>query len=139
MSTFQNQVNADQLDKNVLFVLSQHVGKQNAIPRWEMAEKIFNIQIPRTAQNDDNVQDREIRYAIGRLRGQGYLICDLGDGNGRYLAETETEFWEMYNAYVKPIRTRAGVARAMKLAAQKKFPNLLQPALFDFERSIDEL
>ena len=82
-------------------------------------------------QNDDNFYDREIRYSVGRLRTEGHLICDLGDGAGRWMAANEKEFWEFYSYYVKPIKSRAETIRAMKKAAEQKWPNLMQPSLFD--------
>ena len=121
----------DQLDSDVLFHLGYHIGKQNAADRWELVEKIYGVAVPQSERNDDNLFDREIRYAVGRLRLKGHLICDLGNGNGRWLAANEDEFWEFYAYYVKPIKSRAEVARALKAAAQERFPNLLQPSLFD--------
>lgn len=121
----------DELDRKVLFWIQKHAGKANAINRWELAENVFDVHIPIFEQNDDNLLDRDIRYAVGRLRADGHLICDLGDGSGRYMAETEHEFWEFYSYYVKPIQARANVAKAMKEAAKAKWPNLLQPSLFD--------
>jgi hypothetical protein len=121
------------LDRSLLYILNQHIGKDRAVERWELVETVFGERVPEHMRHDDNLDDREIRYAIGRLRKQGYLICDMGNGNGRYLASNENEFWEYYGSYVKPIRERAEVARAMKKAALKRWPNALQFSLFNFE------
>lgn len=123
----------EQLDSEVLYVLGWHVGQNNAIDRWDLVEKVFGQPVPMELRNDDNLQDRDIRYSVGRLRIKGHLICDLGDGNGRWLAENEAEFWKFYSYYVKPIQARAEIARAMKDAAMRQWPNLLQPNLFDLE------
>jgi hypothetical protein len=120
----------DQLDIEVTFVLSKCVGKGHTISRWAMVERIFGLPVPEHLQNDSNPQDRLIRASVNRLRKQGHLICDLGDGQGWYLAATAEEFWEMYHFYVKPLRERAEVAQAMKRAARKQFPDLMQPSLF---------
>jgi hypothetical protein len=122
----------DELDRTVLYIMLRHQGKKNRVGRWELVEQVFGVPVPAQEQNDDNLLDREIRYSIGRLRAQGYLICDLGDGAGRWMAATEAEFWEFYSYYVKPIKSRAEVARALKSAAQKQFPNLMQPSLLDY-------
>jgi hypothetical protein len=119
------------LDKYLLYVLNSHVGKEKAVERWDLVETVFGEHVPAPLRNDDHPQDRDIRYAIGRLRKQGHLICDLGDGNGRYLAATEAEFWELYNYYVKPIKARAEVARAMRKAAIHRWPNALQYSMFN--------
>jgi hypothetical protein len=84
-------------------------------------------------RNDDNIHDREIRLSIGRLRAEGHLICDLGDGNGRYIAANETEFWEMYSRYLKPIKKQSDTLRAMKKSAARQWPNILQMSLFELE------
>lgn len=129
----------DELDLAVIHILFGHVGKANRVERWDLVRQVFGTAAPLSMQNDDHPQDREIRYAVSRLRRRGYLICDLGDGNGRYLAANENEFWELYNYYVKPIKARAEVARALKKAAAQKFPNLLQPSLFTVIESVDDL
>lgn len=126
------KITDEQLERELIFILNQHVGKGNAINRWELVAKLFE-PVPLYLQNDDNIQDREIRYAVSRLRAQGHLICDLGNGNGRYLAANEAEFWELYTYYLKPIQSRSAVLRAMKKAAQAKWPNVLQPSLFSFD------
>lgn len=122
----------EQLDREVLHILLHHQGKANRIDRWDLAEQVFGGSVLPEHRNDDNQYDRDIRYSVGRLRAQGHLICDLGDGAGRWMASTEAEFWEFYSYYVKPIKSRADVARALKKSAQEKFPNLMQPSLFDF-------
>lgn len=122
----------DELDRAVLQFLLRHQGKRNAVDRWELVEQVFGEPVPPEEQNDDHPQDREIRYAVGRLRKQGYLICDLGDGAGRWMASNADEFWEFYHYYVKPIKAKADVARALKKAALEQFPGLMQPRLFDY-------
>jgi hypothetical protein len=95
--------------------------------------------VPTHLRNDDHPVDRLIRASVARLRSQGHLICDLGDGNGRYVAVNADEFWEMYGSYIKPIKTRALVAKAMKKAAELQFPNLLQPSLFSVIERVEDL
>ena len=127
------QFSSEQLDREVYYLLSYHEGKENAIERWAMVEKIFGQAVPLHLRNDDNIQDREIRFAVGRLRAKGYLICDLGDGHGRYLAANESEFWELYNYYLKPIRSRSAILHAMKKSAARRWPNVLQMSLFNLD------
>lgn len=122
----------DELDRSVLYHLGFHVGKERAVNRWELVEKVYGSPVPWEQRNDDNAQDREIRMSVNRLRAQGHLICDLGNGHGRWIAANEAEFWEFYSYYVKPIKSRADIARALKAAARQAWPNLLQPSLFDY-------
>lgn len=105
MQTYTNE----DLDKMVLYFLSRHVGENNKIERWALVERVFGSPVPLAMRTNDNKQDRDIRESVRRLRNQGHLICDMGDGDGRWIAQT---------------------ARAMKRAAAQKFPNLLQPSLF---------
>ena len=121
----------EQLDREVLFILQQHQGKENRVDRWELVERVFGEPVEPLLRNDNNLYDRDIRYAVGRLRAAGHLICDLGDGAGRWMAATEKEFWEFYGYFIKPIKSRSDVARALKEAARKRWPNLMQPSLFD--------
>lgn len=121
----------EQLDREVLYILQQHQGKENRIDRWDLVERVFGGPVEPVFRNDDNLYDRDIRYAVGRLRAAGHLICDLGDGAGRWMAATEKEFWEFYSYYIKPIKSRADVARALKKSAAKRWPNLMQPSLLD--------
>lgn len=126
------QMTNDELDRAVLHFILRCQGKGNAVGRWELVEQVFGEPVPVEEQNDGNLRDREIRYAVGRLRKQGYLICDLGDGAGRWMAASADEFWEFYSYFVKPIKAKSEVARALKKSAEKQFPNLMQPSLFDY-------
>lgn len=121
----------EDLDRQVLHILLAHQGKPNRIGRWELVEQVKGVPAPMELRNDDNLDDREIRYAVGRLRAAGHLICDLGDGAGRWMAANEKEFWEFYGYFVKPIKSKSEVARAMMKAAKQRWPNLMQPRLFD--------
>ena len=122
-----------ELDHALLYVLRQHVGKENAISRWDMVEIIYGQHVPEPFRNDKNDLDRSIRYAVSRLRIEGHFICDMGNGDGRYLAKDEKEFWTFYSFFISPIESRVTAAKAMKKAAIKKWPNALQPALFDID------
>lgn len=53
-------------------------GRKNAISRSELARLA-------------GVGDRKMRKSIEELRNEGYLICNLQDGKGYFLAETEED------------------------------------------------
>lgn len=129
------KLNDQELDRQVLHLITQHVGKANAIDRWVMVEKLFGAEAVEP-QSDDNIWDREIRYSVNRLRLAGWHICDLGDGHGRYIAQNEAEFWEWYGSYAKPLKSRADILRAVKKSAMERWPNLLQPSLFNLDEEI---
>lgn len=120
----------DELDGEILKIMKWHVGKDAAITRWQLVREVFGLEVPAHLQNDDNKEDRAIRLSVSRLRSGGHLICDLGNGSGRYLAANEGEFWELYNYYAKPLIARAQILRKMKNAAEMRWPNVMQPSLF---------
>ena len=118
----------DQLDAEVLFVLKQHVGRTNPIGRWALVAKIFG-PVPQIAQNDNNLADRHIRQSVERLRKQGVLICDMGNGQGRYLAETLEEYQAFRLKYSSRAYEILETLREMDKAAEHEWSDPLQPRL----------
>lgn len=81
--------------------------------------------------------DRMVRNLIEDLRNEGHLICNLQDGRGYYIAETEDEIWAQY---------RQDCARAMSILRRiKPFRHALMRAAvkksgqMDIEDLIDNL
>ena len=64
--------------------------------------------------------------------GQG-TFCFLNDGKGRFLAHSSKEYLDFRSSYLKPLRSRADVIRAMDKFAEQTWPNLLQPTLFNLD------
>jgi len=126
------QLTDDELDAKLKSLFSLHQGRQNAIERWALVLKIFGegSDIPRT---DDNLHDRAVRAAVQRLRSHGMFILDMNDGKGRFLAHSSKEYLDFRSSYLKPLRSRADVIRAMDKFAEQTWPNLLQPTLFDLD------
>lgn len=120
----------DELDKEVLFLLKQHRGKAHPVGRWEMVEKIFSAGAAAAhLRNDSNVADRHIRDSILRLLKAGVLICNMGDGQGSYLAETVDEYREFRTRYGSAAFDVIETIGKMDDAAAEEFPDLLQPRL----------
>jgi hypothetical protein len=87
-----------ELDNAVLFILHQHMGKENAIGRWELVEKVFGADVViETMRNNNNVFDRQVRDSIERWRSQGQHLCNLG--KGYYTATTRKEYKEFIKNY----------------------------------------
>lgn len=124
------KISDDELDGEIIAIMKWHVGKGNAITRWQLVREVFGAEVPMHLQNDDNKEDRAIRLAVSRLRKNGHFICDLGNGEGKYLAANEDEFWQLYNRYAKPVMAGLQTLQAMKKAAEGRWPNVLQPSLF---------
>jgi len=122
-------ISKDELDHEVLYVLMNHQGAENAIDRWKLAETVFEEIQWKEAQNDDNSSDRQCRHSIERLRHQGHIICNTGNGHGYYMAKTVEEyqaFRNNYGAHAFPIME---AIREMDKAAENKWPNPLQPRM----------
>ena len=117
-----------ELDKEVLFVLKQHLGKKNPVGRWEIVSRVFGAGAA-ALQNDDNPADRQIRESIARLRKGGVLVCNMGDGRGSYLAESVEEYNEFRSYYGSAAFEKMEIIRRMDDAAKSEFPDLLQPRL----------
>jgi len=126
------QFTDDELDEILKRKLQQHQGKDKAVPRWNLVTFVYGAGAD-MPKSDDNLQDRQIRYCVERLRRHGWLVCDLGNGRGRYLASSVDEYREFRTSYLKPLRARADVIKLMDKAAQDQFPNSLQPSLFNLD------
>ena len=117
-----------QLDREVLFIIRMHKGQDNAIRRWDLCVKVYGEDTV-LEQNDRNTYDRTLRRSIERLRRQGYLIANLGSGDGYFLVTTREEyqsFRNVYGAHAFPIME---TIREMDKAAAQEYPNPLQPSL----------
>lgn len=124
MPTFTDE----QLDREVLYWLKQHRGRQNPMGRWELVTRIFGMEAARV-QSDDNPADRQIRESVARLRRSGLLICDMGDGHGRYLAATVEEYQAFRQYYGAGAFEKLATIREMDKAAEEVWPDALQMRL----------
>ena len=120
-----------ELEEKLKRILAAHVGADKAIPRWELVVECFGpgSDHPR---NDNNLHDRAVRDAVERLRvDHGLFILDMNDGRGRFLAQNDADYWNFRTRYLRALQSRARVIRAMDGHAKQKWPNLMQPSLFD--------
>ena len=131
-----NKYTDDELDREVSYLMLRHRGRAQAINRWDMVEYLFGVGTS-YPHNDNNYADRRIRESIERLR-QRMLICDMGDGNGRYLAANYAEYVEFRARYVSRAYPIMQTASAMDAVAREAFTaeyiehqrEKLQPSLF---------
>lgn len=140
-----NPFTDEELDRHVLYFLQKPtVTAESRLDRWLLVEQVFGERVPEHERDDKHSLDREIRDSVKRLRRAGHLICDMGDGSGRWIAKSREEFWKFYGYFIKPITDQARTARAMKKSAERLFPDLLQPSLFggareDVPADLDEI
>lgn len=118
-----------ELDASVLFFLKQHSGKEHPIGRWEIVTKIFGIEAA-LEHNDSNYADRQVRDSVERLRNAGALICDMGNGEGRFMASTLDEYQAFRAKYGSmAFKIIATLSEMDKAAAQAFDANPLQPRM----------
>ena len=124
----------EQLDREVLFHLKLHLGAAHPIGRWAIVMKIFGAgaAVPRS---DSNIYDRQVRESVARLRKGGLLVCDVGDGSGKFLAVSAQEYQAFRQYYGAQAFEKLEILRAMDRAADEQFPNRLQPSLFDLSEA----
>jgi len=83
-----------ELDRIVVSALRSHIGRQNAISRRELLEKLRPAVIAlgmRPAR-----LDRNVRLAINRARKAGHLICATGGMNGGYFLAADQDELDAY-------------------------------------------
>lgn len=122
------QLTDDELDSEVLYVIRMHRGQENAIRRWDLCIRVFGEDAA-LDRNDGNTYDRGVRKSIQRLRLDGHLICNLGNGDGYFMATNNDEylkFRSVFGSHAFPIME---TIREMDKAAARQWPNPLQPRM----------
>lgn len=87
--------------RELLFVIYQHKGRENTIDRWSLVRRLFGAEsVPAGEESDSNPYDRRVRDNIEILRKppHQHLICNMGDGSGYFIARTRAEYdaWKKY-------------------------------------------
>lgn len=90
----------ESLPREIVQILSTQIGKDNAIPRDELLNRLLMLGIP--------VSDRQMREAIETARAteyKGAWICSSLDGKGYYMAATGDELMEYANTEMNRARS----------------------------------
>jgi hypothetical protein len=119
------------LDRAVQFNLYQHRGQANGIRRETLVYELFGVQVADVTDADSF--DRNIRDAIERLRNQGHLICNLGDGSGYFIASSVGEYQAFRLRYGKHAFPILATIKQMDRAAAETWQDPLQPRLFEVD------
>jgi hypothetical protein len=115
-----------ELDRAVLFVLHQHVGKDNAIERWSLDEKIFGADVAiEPLRNNNNIYDRQVRDSIERWRSQGQHICNMGAGY--FVAKTRDEYNAFKAKYLSAAYKQLQNASMMDMTADDRWGAVPKP------------
>lgn len=132
-----NYQNEESLDNQVLFILNMHFGRENAIKRWDLVERVYGR--PAAAQrSDENPWDRNVRQSIERLRNSGQHICNRGNGNGYYMAESRDEYEEWKKYFLGAAYNKLVTISALDESADQRWgrvpkPHPYQEPLFNLE------
>ena len=92
-------ISKDELDHYTLYILFNYVGEPNGIFRRDLVERVFDVNLRDDELTDANPFDRQVRQSIERLRHQGHIICNTGNGMGYYMAATLEEYQAFRASY----------------------------------------
>lgn len=114
--------NREGLDREVLFVLNFHKGEKNAVGRWELVRRVYGDEaVSEETMSDGNKYDRAVRMSIERLRHDGNHICNRGNGNGYYIADSRDEYKQFVRYYLGPSYPKFENVKAMDAAADARW------------------
>lgn len=110
------------LDRVILEILKEHVGKSNAIGRQALLKKLASMGWP--------TNDRSMRSCIKFLRRRGTLVLSSSEEGGYYLAASKQEFQDFdHNEFGAKISDMSETRQAMLRAASTRFGEAVQVPL----------
>ena len=112
------------LDRAVLRVISQRVGRGQAVGRGQLVRLV--------GQGGFRAHERQIREVIKELRRQGHLICSAAGENGGYWMAANRQEFEAFGQqeFEAKISDMSETWRAMQKSADEKFGTAVQERLF---------
>lgn len=112
--------NTIELDRVVLHFINMHRGRENAINRWVLVERVFGAgAAAQPLRNNNNIWDRQVRDSIERLRESGQHICNLGDGY--FMAITRDEYEKFKASYLSAAYRKLEITRMMDESADERW------------------
>jgi hypothetical protein len=107
-------------------ILEGRLGLDRALKRSEILS--YLQELPLYCETTD----RMVRGAIEDLRQAGWMICNMANDSGYFLAESSQEYQEFRRLYVSYATTILSRVRAMDKTAENKWgaTALLQDKLF---------
>ncbi len=109
----------DQVESEVLAILSFHKGKERSISRWELVERIFGRDAAADRSNN-NPFDRRIRDVIARNRVK-YLIVSSSGQSGYWLAADINDVETIAQEFVERSRQMEELARKIRRNGAEQF------------------
>ena len=106
-------------------IMAGRVGQAKALRRSEILVLIRQLPQFRAAS------DRLVRDALEELRALGWLICNIGDNAGYFVAGDPQEYQAYRRFYLSYVSTMQARLKRMDQAASEKWgAAALQPPLF---------
>ena len=112
------------LDRAVLRILSQRVGRGQVISRTALVRSVARLGFA--------AHERQIRDVIKELRRDGHLICSAAGENGGYWMAADRQEFDAFGhqEFEAKISDMSQTWRAMQKAADQKFGTAVQESLF---------
>lgn len=108
-----------EVERQVLYILSLHKGKENRISRWALVERVFGREAAADRGNN-NPYDRKLREIIARYREE-YLIVSSSGLGGYWLAADMNDVEIIANEYVNRSREMEQKARDLRRRGTERF------------------
>lgn len=109
----------EQVEREVRYILSKHIGKGNRVSRWELVDRIFGREAAASRSNN-NPFDRQIREVIEKYREVDLIISSSG-ADGYWLAEDMNDINTIADEYVNRSRKMEEKARNLRKRGLEKF------------------
>jgi len=109
----------EEIEREVRYILSKHIGKGNRVSRWELVERILGREAAANRTNN-NPFDRRVRDVIEKFRDID-LIVSSSSADGYWLAEDMNDIELIAEEYVKRSRKMEEKARNLRRRGTEKF------------------
>lgn len=109
----------EQIEAEVRYILSYRKGKENAISRWQLVERVFGREAAANRGNN-NPYDRKIRDVIAKYRDTDLIVSSSGSA-GYYLATDMNDIELIAEEYEKRSKDMLSKASNLRKRGSEKF------------------
>jgi hypothetical protein len=109
----------EEVEQQVRYILTKHIGKENPVSRWKLVEHIFGREAAANRGNN-NPFDRQIREVIEKYRVED-LIVSSSNGAGYWLAADQSEVKIIADEYEKRSKNMLDKAGRLRKRGMEKF------------------
>lgn len=108
-----------QVEQEVRHILSMHRGRENAISRWALVERVFGREAAAVRSNN-NPFDRQIRNVIEKWRDIDLIVSSSGS-SGYWKAADMEDIEAIATEYVNRSRKMEEKARNLRKRGMEEF------------------